>query len=112
MLVPELVTFQLHVDAPGDGVYQLGLCGLDHGPGPPGRQSDGGQHHTAPRLPAPAAEVDKAASAGERVVTREYLSRQSGQSLDSLSPGPGDILTGGSLADIIIRLTDGVILGD
>ena len=104
----ELVTLQLHVDAPGDGVYQLGLCGLDHGPGPPGRQSDGGQHHTAPGL----SEVDKAASAGERVVTRKYLSRQSGQSLDSLSPGPGDILARGSLADIIIRLTDGVILGD
>ena len=41
-------------------------------------------------------------------MTPEYLSRQSRQCLDSLPPGPGDILGGFRLAD---NITDGV-LGD
>ena len=44
--------------------------------------------------------MDKAASAGEGVVTREDLSRQSGQGLGGLSPCSGDIL------DTILHITD------
>ena len=82
MLVSELIAFQLHIDTSGNRVEQLGLGGLDHSPRSPRRQSYGGQHNISGPLtsaaqaayaPGKTAEMDKAACAGEWVLTPAQL---------------------------------------
>ena len=78
----KLITLQLHIDAPRNGVKQLSLSGLDHSPRAPGRQSYGGQHNIgatrtsatqAAYAPGMTTEVDKAACAREWVLAPAQL---------------------------------------
>ena len=78
----KLITLQLNIDTPRNGVKQLGLSRLDHIPRAPGRQSYGGQHNIgAPRTsttqaayaPGKTTEVDKAACAREWVLAPVQL---------------------------------------